>query len=290
MNPYAQTIIEALTSTSGTGPTVDTELTPWRFAQETPTVAPTVEPSLKSVEPPPVPFPDAQKANPIPYVKTSRIGVNLSETEMEEMPDSELIKNVLTKEQIQNYMKGVMYANKAVVALANGFTAKSSYAMQARNKDWQAKQNERSARLLMANQREINRAAQADANVYRMQGAATKSNQKVAMAQTGFAVGKGIYRNTLDTTDARVNYNTSAIMLKAELQNAELTRRAGLYESEAIINRADRDILGIQGRAALWGGVFDSLAYASTSGAYFYLGKYPAVEKTTTVTKTTKVS
>ena len=280
MNPYAQTIIEALTSSSSTGPTLATDLMPWQFAQEAPTVTPTVDPSLMSVELPPVPFPEPQKANEVPYIKTTRAGVNLSGTELEGLPDATGLDKILTKEQVQNYTNSALYGIKAINALANGFTAKSSYRMQARNAEWQAKQNLRSADLLLKNQREISRAAQADANVYRMQGAKTKSDQKVAMAQTGFAVGKGIYRNTLDTTDARVNYNTSAIILKAELQNAELTRRAGLYESEAIINRANRDIYGKLGRAALVSGILNSASYLAASGAYFYLGKYPAGKNT----------
>lgn len=286
MNPEVAKIVGALNNDSfPTGgmsfinedfPFGGMTLAPVAFPE--PKVNPTVTPTLtmSSAE---VPVASTQ-VNPTPYVKTRAVGLKLSETEKDELPDASLVKNALTKEQIQNYIKAGMYANKAIVSLANGFTAKSSYRMQARNAEWQAKQNERSAKLLLANQREINRAAQADANVYRMQGAQTKSKQKVAMAQSGFAVGKGIYRNTLDNTDIRVNYNTSAIMLKAELENAELTRKAGLYESEAIINRANRDIYGKLGRAALVSGILDSVGYTAASGAYFYLGKYPAGKTT----------
>lgn len=271
MNPYAQSIVDALTSTDNSS-MYNGE--PWVFARETPTVAPTVDPNLKNVNMPTVPFPEVKPRNPTPYIKTTRAGVRLSETEKDEMPDASLVEGRLTKEQIQNYTNAAMYGIKAITALSNGFTANTSYKMQAKNKEWQARQNLRSRDLLLLNQREINRAAQMDANVYRMQGAITKSNQKVAMAQTGFAVGKGIYRNTLDTTDIRTNYNTSAIILKAELQNAELTRKAGLYEAESIINKADAKIARIQGRAAMWEGVIGATAYLAAAGASFYVGKY----------------
>lgn len=284
---FANRIISALTSTSDTS-TYNGE--PWAFAAEAPTVAPTVSPDLKNVGTPVVPFPEAQKPNETPYIGTERARVNLSETEM---GDIETIKtqlnSLLTKEQIQNYTKSAMYGIKAITALGNGFTANTSYRMQARNKEWQAQQNLRSRDLLLLNQREINRAAQMDANVYRMQGAITKSNQKVAMAQTGFAVGKGIYRNTLDNTDIRTNYNTSAIILKAELQNAELTRKAGLYEAESIINKADAKIARYQGKAAMWEGYMGAVSYLAASGASFYVGLegYGDDTPTKTVTKTT---
>lgn len=285
MNPYVSSIVGALTSTS------DSTMfngEPWVFAKERTTVAPTVDPSLQTVNMPAVPFPEARPANKTPYVKTTRMGVKLSATDKDGMPDASLVEGQLTKEQIENYTKSAVYGIKAITSLANGFTANISYRMKARNKEWEKEQNQRSARLMLLNQREINRAAQMDANVYRLQGATTKSNQKVAMAQSGFAVGKGIYRNTLDTTDIRTNYNTSAIILKAELENAELTRKAGLYEAESIINRADARIARRQGRAALWDGVLDSIAYAAAAGASFYYGKHPLgdTKTTTTTTKT----
>lgn len=275
---YADTIADSLFPTGGIS--LLNEDFPFGGMSAAPTpfpeakVNPTVSPSL-TVASADVPAQTTQ-VNPTPYIKTTRAGVNLTSTELEGMPDADAVKDVLTKEQIQSYMKGTEYAYRAVSSFVNGYTANVSYKMKANNKEWEAKQNERSARLLLANQREINRAAQMDANVYRVQGAQTKSNQKVAMAQAGFAVGKGIYRNTLDTTDARVNYNTSAIMLKAELENAELTRRAGLYEAEAIINKADASIARKQGRAAFWQGVGDAVQYGLASGTYFYLGKHPA--------------
>lgn len=284
---FANRIISALTSTSDTS-TYNGE--PWMFAKETPTVAPTVSPDLKTVDMPAVPFPDPQRLNDTPYIKTTRAGVNLSETEMDDLETIKTqLNSLLTKEQIQAYTKSAMYGIKAITALGNGFTSNISYRMQAHNKEWQARQNIRSRDLLLLNQREINRAAQMDANVYRMQGAVTKSNQKVAMAQTGFAVGKGIYRNTLDTTDIRTNYNTSAIILKAELQNAELTRKAGLYEAESIINKADAKIARYQGKAAMWEGVTGAVSYLAAAGASFYVGTYGYGndKPTKTITKTT---
>lgn len=292
MNPYLNTgYADSITAALTGGNTGE----PWTFARERPTVAPTVDPNLQTVSMPVVPFPQAKQlvavtVNETPYVKTTRAGVKLSETKMDK-PDASLVESKLTKEQIENYTRAAIYGSKAIASFANGFTSNISYKMQARNKEWQAKQNERSARLLLMNQREINRAAQADANVYRVQGAAHKSGQKVAMAQSGFAVGKGIYRNTLDTTDVRTNYNTSAIILKAELQNAELVRRAGLYEAEAIINKADAAIARKMGKAALWDGILDGIVYSVAAGTSFYYGKHPLGGTTKTETKTTtKVS
>lgn len=284
MNPEVAKIVGALSGgdTFPTGgmsyinedfPTGGMSIAPVPFP-EPKNVKPTISEGLQA--PTDVTATAPQSVNPTPYIKTTRAGVNLTSTEQEGgVSGGTSDSNLLTKDQINNYMKGTSYMLKSISSFTNGFTANISYEMQRNNKQWQAKQNERSARLLLANQREINRAAQMDANVYRIQGASTKSNQKVAMAQTGFAVGKGIYRNTLDTTDARVNYNTSAIILKAELQNAELVRRAGLYEAEAIINKADASIARKQGKAAMWQGVTDGIAYGLTSSAYFYYGKHP---------------
>lgn len=223
-----------------------------------------------------VPFPAVEQraTQGTPYVKTDAVGVKLSGTDIDGVPDASAINELLTRKQIEDYMSSVMYGMKAIDSISNGFTANSSYKMKANNEEWKAKQNDRSARLLLMNQREINRAAQMDANVYKLQGAQTKSRQKVAMAASGFAVGKGIYANTLDTTDTRTTYNTAAIMLKAELQNAELVRKAGNYEAEAIINRANADINRRLGKAAMWDGVLDSIAYLGAAGAYFYIGKY----------------
>lgn len=288
-NKYnAQSIIDALTSTSNDTSfgTYDGEA--FALTPKPPVVAPTVDPSLQTLDISAgrvVPFPEVKQKNPTPYIATQRKGVNLSETEPGKIPDASSIEGTLTKEQVKNYTNSALYGIKAITALANGFTANISYRMQSRNKEWQARQNLRSAELLMLNQREINRAAQMDANVYRMQGAITKSNQKVAMAQSGFAVGKGIYRNTLDTTDIRTNYNTSAIILKAELQNAELTRKAGLYEAESIINKADAKIARAQGRAAIWEGAMNAVSYLAASGASFYVGKYGYGDTAKTVTK-----
>lgn len=177
-------------------------------------------------------------------------------------------------EKLDLYTKGTIYAFKASTSLTNGFLANSSYKMKARNAEFQAKQNIRSAEILLKNQREVTRAAQADATVYKMQGAQVKSAQKTAMAATGFAVGKGVYKNTLDTTDARTNYNASAIILKSELQNAELTRQAGEYRAQAEIEKGNAKIAKLQGRSEIWKGVAEALVYGTASAANFYVGKY----------------
>ena len=271
MSPEVARIVGALNE-NGTFPTGGMSIAPVPFP-EAKKVSPTISNGLSA--PVDVTATASNDVNPTPYIKTTRAGVNLTTGDPDSIGGGGTKEVLKTKEQISNNIKGTEYLLKSVSSFVNGFTANISYEMQRNNKQWQAKQNERSARLLLANQREISRAAQMDANVYRIQGAQTKTNQKVAMAQSGFAVGKGIYRNTLDTTDARVNYNTSAIILKSELQNAELVRRAGLYEAEAIINKADASIARKQGKAAVWQGVVDGLAYALTSSAYFYYGKHP---------------
>ena len=230
-----------------------------------------------------VEFPEPAKK---PHINTERVGPNYKQTETPEVGTTQ--REFTASEKMQMYTAGMVYGIKAGQSLANGFLANASAKLKARNYKFQAEQDLRSAEMLLKNQKEISRAAQMDANVYKLQGAETKDKQKVAMAQTGFAVGKGIYKNTLNTTDARTNYNVSAVILKGELQNAELTRQAGLYRAQAEIARGNAKIAKIQGRAEMWAGIVDAAAYAVASGANFYVGKYGTTSvqtKTTTVTK-----
>ena len=111
-----------------------------------------------------------------------------------------------------------------------------------------------------------------DANVYRLKSAQTKSAQRTAMASSGFAVGKGVYKNTLETTDARTNYNIAAAILKAELQNAELIRQAGEYRAQAEIARGNAEIAKRMGKAESISGIINATAYAAASAANLYVG------------------
>ena len=155
---------------------------------------------------------------------------------------------------------------------ANGFLANSSERMKASNYEFQARQSERSAALLLQNQREITRAAQMDANKYRIENAKIKSGQKTAMAASGFAVGRGVYRNTLSTTDARTNYNIAATVLKGELQNAELIRQAGEYRAQAEIARGNAEIAKRMGKAAKLSGIIGTVGYTASAVAKMYVG------------------
>lgn len=192
-----------------------------------------------------------------------------------------------TASQVKDYANATTEAIKAASYIGNAFIAETNGKMKANSYEYQAKQNERMAELLLMNQRDITRAAQADANVYKMQQKQVKSAQKVAMAESGFAVGKGVYKNKLDETDARVNYNVAAMMLKADLQNAELTRQAGTYEAQAIINRSDAEIARKVGKIERNMGLMNGIASLVSAGASFYSGMYPS-ETTITVNSANK--
>ncbi len=177
-------------------------------------------------------------------------------------------------EQIKNFASGTINVMKGINSVYNGYITNLQYDMKAANKDFVAEQNERAADLLRQNIRDINRAAQADANVYRLEGVKTKSAQRVAQAASGFAVGKGTYKTMLDTTEARTNYNTSMLMLKAGLQNAEVLRQAGTLEAQAILDRFDAHALREQGEMERNQGWVDGIMSVIEGGVDFYVGKY----------------
>ena len=185
---------------------------------------------------------------------------------------SEFEGSGLTAYQVEHYMKGAANVIQAGTDIANGYLAYSSAYMKGKSLEFEAGQHERNAQLLYKNMREINRAADADANVYRVQGAATKSAQKVAMAASGFAVGKGVYKTTLQTTDARTQYNVALLKLKAGLQNAEILRQVGVEEAQAIINKAEASISRKYGRAQLAQGWASGISELMSGGANFYMG------------------
>lgn len=226
-------------------------------------------------------FPAVQEPN---RIHTGRVAYKANEVPMTGTEST--VKEFTPAEKMQLYTTGSVYAIKAGESLVNGFLANSSAKMKAKKYEFQAEQNLRSADLLLKNQREVSRAAQADAAVYKMQRAEVKAKQKTAMAATGFAVGKGVYKTTLDTTDARTNYNVSAIILKSELQNAELTRQAGLYRAQAEIERGNAKVAEIEGKAAMWKGITNAVAYAAVSGMNFYVGAN-GVKTGNTISKTT---
>lgn len=177
-----------------------------------------------------------------------------------------------TGKQIKNFASGTINLMKGITSVYNGYIAAEQYEMQAANKRFQAEQTKRAAKLLRQNIRDIDRAAQADANVYRLEGVKTKSAQRVAQASSGFAVGKGTYKVMLDTTDARTNYNASMIMLKAGLQNAEVLRQAGTLEAQAILEAFDAEALEVQADHAINQGWMDGIMKGLESGVDFYLG------------------
>ena len=177
-----------------------------------------------------------------------------------------------SKEQIKNFASGVISLMQSVNNIYNGYIAQDQYAMEAANKEFQAEQNKRAAELLRKNIKDIDRAAQADANVYRLEGVKTKSAQRVGQAASGFAVGKGVHQVMLDTTDARTNYNASMIMLRAGLQNAEILRQAGTLEAQAILDSFDAKALKAQGELAKNQGWLNGMMNAISGAADFYVG------------------
>lgn len=183
--------------------------------------------------------------------------------------DGEESRAGYTAFQIRYFASGISDLVDATASIANGYIANKNYEMQANKKEFVANQNLRAAELLKQNIRDINRAADADANVYRFEGVKTKSAQKVAMAESGFAVGEGTYKVLLDTTDARKNFNASMIMLKAGLQNAEVLRQAGGLKAQAIIDKSDADIYRAMGEYEIAKGWGNALSKLFSSGANF---------------------
>lgn len=179
-----------------------------------------------------------------------------------------------TEDQVRMYTAAASYGVKAVSYFANAVLAGGAYKMKKSQYEFLANQDERAAELLYKNMREITRAAQADANVYKMQGAEVKSKQKEGQAASGFAVGKGVYKNNLDTTDARTNYNVSLVMLKSDLQNAEIIRKAGTYKARAAIERGNARITDIEKRNAIITNIIGGVGALANAGISFYVGKY----------------
>lgn len=178
-----------------------------------------------------------------------------------------------TAEAVKHYADTAAYIMKGGAAIANGYIAKMSAQQKAEAYKFKAEQNRRAADLLLKNQVDITRAAQMDSNQYRIAGAETKAKQVTGMAGSGFAVGKGVYKNTLNTTEARVNYNVANLMLRADLQNAELTRKAGQQTAEAIINEANAKIAKREGKFAVTMGWVNGISNFISAGASFYCGR-----------------
>lgn len=192
-----------------------------------------------------------------------------------------------TEKQVDMYGKSLSYLVSAASDFINGNLAYDNAKMREKSYEFRAEQNERAARLLEMNIRDINLAAQMDASVYKMQGRQTKSAQKVAMASSGFAVGKGSYSSTLTTTDARTNYNIGIRMLKADLQTAETYRKIGTYKAQAEIAKGNAKIAKVQGEAAKHVGNIQGFGNLINSGISFYVGNWglSGAESTTTKTK-----
>lgn len=277
MNPYAQSIVDTLKSSwadkiAGAvspreGAMSYVSDVPAQVQEVVPEALQTTNPTIAQQS---VPFPDTTTMPRIstPVVKPSEGGtIEPVGADGETGEASRLLS-----ERLQLFSSGANDAVKAITALSNGFLANSSARMKASNYEFQARQSERSAELLLQNQREITRAAQMDANKYRIENAKIKSGQKTAMAASGFAVGRGVYKNTLSTTDARTNYNIAATVLKGELQNAELIRQAGEYRAQAEIARGNAEIAKRMGKAAKLSGMIGAVGYTASAVAKMYVG------------------
>lgn len=276
MNPYVAAIVGALSPQQAVPMS-----TPANIIPQTPFPAAAKE-SYTSTIVNALQTAPAPEATPFPEVRTNR-NVSITDTSIgggtggdDDKGDNK--ESGLTAFQVKKYASGSISLMKSVSSIYNGYIANSQYRMQARNKDFLASQNERAAELLKKNMRDINRAAEADANVYRLQGVKTKSAQRVAQAASGFAVGKGTYGVMFDTTDARTRFNASMIMLKAGLQNAEVLREVGGLKAQAIINRFDAHALREQGDMAISKGWADGIMHAVSAGADFYVG-YQGLEE-----------
>lgn len=211
-------------------------------------------------------------------------------SEISDGTDGSATKPSYTEDQVKLYGRAASYLVSSVSDFTNGYLAYDSYKMKASSYEFSAQQQERAADLLEKNIRDINRAAQMDANVYKMQQKDVKSAQKVAMASSGFAVGKGSYRVVLNTTDARTNYNVAMRMLRADLQTAEVTRKAGTYRAQAAIERGNAKISRIQAKTEKNLGIISGVGNLVNSGICFYMGKWGlqgASNKTSDTTKTT---
>lgn len=281
MNPYAQSIVDTLKSSwadkiAGAvspreGAMSYVSDVPAQVQEIVPEALQTTNPTIAQQS---VPFPDTTTTPRIstPVVNPSEGGTIEPVGADEKTGEA----SRLLSERLKLFSSGANDAIKAITVLSNGFLANSSERMKASNYEFQARQSERSAALLLQNQREITRAAQMDANKYRIENAKIKSGQKTAMAASGFAVGRGVYKNTLSTTDARTNYNIAATVLKGELQNAELIRQAGEYRAQAEIARGNAEIAKRMGKAAKLSGMIGAVGYTASAVAKMYVGAQEA--------------
>lgn len=194
------------------------------------------------------------------------------------------IEHSLSAKAVADFTNATVYGMKAISAVSSGYVNAKQYEMQANNKEFAAWQNDRAAKLLAKSTRDITRAAEADANVYRLQGVKTKAAQRVGQAASGFAVGKGTYRVMLNTTDVRTNYNAAAIMAKSMMQNAEIKRQIGTQKAAAIINRADAKALKKRAEIERIQGWMNGISYALQAGASAYAGYEELPDKPKTET------
>lgn len=195
-----------------------------------------------------------------------------SDINSSEVSGSTAAKPRYTEDQIMFYGRSASYLVQSMNDFTTALLATGNAKLKSRAYEFTAKQYERSAELLEKNISDINRAARMDANVNKIQGAETKAKQAVGMAASGFAVGKGTYKTTFATTDARTNYNIAMRMLKADLQTAEVTRKAGEYRARAEIAKGDAAIARTQGKAEMWSGIIGGVGNLVNSGFNFYVG------------------
>ncbi|MDR0741777.1 MAG: hypothetical protein LBF28_03315 [Rickettsiales bacterium] len=130
------------------------------------------------------------------------------------------------KDVVEGISKAATSYINGVSAYAAGMTASEQYKFSAFVK-------EKNADAMIANIKEIDRAAASANNALRMQGRETIANQKIAMARNGFAVNVGTNARILDKTNYIVESNMAAKTLVAELQGVELMRQAGYAKAEA---------------------------------------------------------
>jgi len=182
--------------------------------------------------------------------------------------------NATTAFQVGHFLNGTAQGMAAIASIFNGYNQASQYQMQANASNFMAQQNERNARLMTDNIREINRAAQSDINVMSMETTQRKSQQRIAQGASGFKVGAGAYEVLNNNTDFIQQYNASMIMLKAGMQGAEVIRQAGTFRAQAIMNRAEADIARSNKTTAILQGWVNGVAGAAAAGASFYVGRW----------------
>lgn len=180
--------------------------------------------------------------------------------------------NATTAFQVEHYLNGTVQGMKAISAIGNGYAVAGQYQMKAATSEYMARQNIRNANNMLANIKEINRAAQNDMNVMSEQNVKRKSEQRIAQGASGFAVGKGSYQVLSDNTDWKTNFNASMIALKAGYQGAEVIRAAGGLEAQSIISKAEADIARMNAKTSKLNGWINGIAGLTQSGASFYIG------------------